>query len=213
MKSYRFGFVLAVFLSFLPCWGFCADTPVSPLYLGILDDKTISVQSLPVFKEVQLDRAIGILALRGGSLAFGVIDGRADKPLARLMLIRVSGRLNERARKKMENDRAVTLFKQQVRPALLRARDASQTNFYGPLAKMNLFLTEPIIPKGARKAMLIISDGVHNFPRKKQFKPPAPDVAIFGIGMEEELARRFFKDRVTLFESIDSAIEALGNIK
>lgn len=206
-------FVISLALFILPCGDICADSPEPLLYLGILYDVTGSVRSLPVLTEVQLDRIINMLARRGGSLAFTVIDERADKPLARLPLTWVSGRLDERARKKMKNDQAVAAFKQQVLPTLRRTRDASHTDFYGPLAKMNLFLTEPVIPKGAHKALLIVSDGVHTAPKRKQYKSPAPDAAVFGIGMEEDLARRFFKDRVSLFESIDSAIEALAIIQ
>ena len=212
MNRMFIGLVLAVALSFLPCRAGCAEIPEHLLYLGILYDVTGSVRSLPVLTEAQLEKIIKVLSLRGGSLAFTVIDERADKPLARLTLVRVSGRLDERARKKVKNDEAVTVFKDQVRPALLRARDASQTDFYGPVAKINLFLTEPVIPKGARKALLIISDGIHTFPKNKQVKPPTPDVSVLVIGIEEELARKFFKDRVSLFESIDSAIEALTTI-
>jgi hypothetical protein len=212
MNKFCICFVTSLALFFFPCGDIPANIPEPPLYLGILYDVTGSAQSLPVLTEAQLDKIIMMLSLRGGVLAFSVIDERADKPLSRLTLVHVSGRLDERARKKMKNDQNLAAFKQQVLPDLRRARDASLTDFYGPLAKMNLFLTEPVIPKGARKALLIISDGEHNISKRKQYKPLPPDAVVFVIGMEEELAKKFFRDQLSLFESIDAAIAALANI-
>ena len=203
------GLMIIVMLMASSCGQSQADLARPPLYLGVGDDVTVSAKILPRLTEAHLDRMIAILNRRGGAMAFTLIHENAQEALTRLSLVPVVGRLDERAAKKLKNNLVESAFKTQVQAALHRPRNASVTDFYGAVSRLNLFLSEASLPAGANKVMVIVSDGIHTVRHRNLYQSPAPDVRVFAVGIAEPLARKLFGDRVLLFESIDAAIDAL----
>ena len=192
--------------------GHQSSLPQNPLWLGIADDVSGSVEEsrLPVFTGDHLKDIVSILKIRGGAVAFDLIDEDAFQPLTRLELVRLAGRLDERARINQRNMSTEADFNATVEQKINRPRNARRTDIKGYLARFVLFFSEPTIPPGAEKVMLFISDGIDTGPRRRLSEIRLPeDVKIFAIGTEKTLAEKLFGNQAFLFESISAAIESL----
>lgn len=206
-------FMVPVLFTFLSCSGNPEErNNPNPLWLAMVPDFSDSVEkiNLQTLSNDHLDRLIDAIQRRGGGMAFGMIDEGAFKPLDRVDLVPVIGRLDERAMKNQSNRRGVDLFISTVQKKLDRPRDADRSDVRGAIARLALFFSEPIIPPGAEKIALFLSDGIDTGPmRKKDNIHLPPDVKVYVVGMEKGAAERLFGPDVILFESVDAAIEMI----
>lgn len=191
-----------------------ASPPERPLWLGVAYDVSGSVdqRELPVFTAAHLEKILATLKARGGATAFGLINEKAFKPLTRIELKRVAGRLDERAQINGDNQKAIGSFKAQVEEQIRRPRNAQRTDITGSIARFALFFGEPAIPVKAEKFLLFISDGIDTGPWRRLSDVHLPEgVKVFVVGMESGLAEKLFGKQATLslFEGIDAAINSL----
>ena len=185
----------------------------APLCVAVAYDVSGSVVQLelPVMKMEHVDRIISLVKKRGGCLAVGLIDEKAFAPLARLELLQVSGKLNERARINQKNEKGEAEFRELVEKKINRPRNARKTDFNGSIARLALFMSEPNIPPNGEKVALYVTDGIDTGTwRKLKGIKLSKDVKVYVVGMEENLARKFFGQQATLFEGIDAAIDSLS---
>lgn len=189
-----------------------ADSQI-PLCLGMAYDVSGSVDTygVPALQNSHLDHALSILKKRGGVMAFGLIDEKSFEPLDRLQLAPVMGRLDERARRNTRNQESINQFRIAVEPKISSPRKAKVTDFHGAMRRFRLFFNEST-SAGAEKLIIIISDGIETGTRKRQPLSLLPDdVKVYAIGMEDGKAKGLFGSNVTIFESIDAAIDAVSN--
>ena len=187
----------------------------APLCVAVAYDVSGSVAQLelPVMTMEHVDKIISLVKKRGGCLAFGLIDEKAFAPLARLELLQVSGKLNERARINQKNQKGEAEFREILEKKISRPRNAKRTDINGSIARFGLFFSEPTFMADAETVIIYISDGVDTgtWRNLKGIKLPK-DVKVYVVGMEENLARKFFGQQAVLFEGIDAAIETLGSV-
>jgi hypothetical protein len=183
----------------------------APLYIGIAYDVSGSVNEieLPVLTVTEIDRIIAVLKAHGGTLTFGLIDENAFKPLLRLELDPIVGRLDERAQLNINQRKAISEFRTKVEAKMNRLRNATVTDINGSIDRFTLFFGEPTIPPSAQKVMIFYSDGIHTAPWRKLANNLPDEVTVFTVGMERSLVRKVFGEHAILFESIDPAIKAL----
>ncbi len=189
-----------------------ALTTARPLYVGVADDVSGSVEEIELqpLTPNHIDKIMGTLKNRGGSIAFGLIDENAFVPLRRLNVEPVSGRLDVRAHKNQQNQKAILDFKNVIESKVRRPRNAPRTDIKGSIMRFRLFFGEPNIPRDAELVFLFISDGKDTRRRYSTDVELPANVKVYVVGTEPSLAHKLFGGRVTLFESIDAAIEALN---
>lgn len=185
----------------------------APLCVAVAYDVSGSVAQLelPVMTMEHVDKIISLVKKRGKCIAFGLIDEKAFEPLTRVELFQVSGKLNERARINQRNQKGEAEFSELVEKKINRPRNARRTDINGSIARLGLFFSEPTIMADAEKVLIFISDGIDTgaWRTLKGIKLPK-DVKVFVVGIEENLARKFFGQQAVLFEGIDAAIEGLS---
>ena len=179
----------------------------TPLILGIGYDVSGSAEKngVPILNMSHLDKSITIIQKRSGNLAFGVMDDKSFEPLDRLPLPIVAGRLDERAQATLKSKDSIAKFRSDVEPKL-KERNSKVTDFYGSLNRFMLFFNEPT--PHAEKILIVISDGIDTVTKRSNIQIPA-DLKVFAVGMDKSLAVKIFGDKVVLFESIDSALDAI----
>jgi len=144
-------------------------------------------------------------------MAFGLIDEKSFEPLDRVQLAPVIGRLDERARRNTSNQESIHQFRAAVEPKISSPRKAKTTDFHGAMRRFRLFFNEST-STGAEKLIVIISDGIESGTKKRQPLSLLPDdVKVCVIGMEDDKAKGLFGNNVTVFESIDAAIDAISS--
>lgn len=184
---------------------------VEPLCLGVAYDVSRSAQPLPEVTMGHIERILKVLNARGGCIAVALVDESAFRPLTRLKLEPVTGRLDERAEKATRNRKAEKEFLAKVETMISRPRNASKTDIKGTIARLVLFFNEPGIPAQAEKVALFISDGIDTAHWQGSRRSHLPDdVAVYVVGMEKGLAETWFDGQAVLFESPDAAIENLA---
>lgn len=183
---------------------------VEPLWLGVAYDVSRSAQPLPELTMEHVKRLLEVLEARGGSIAVGLVDESGFKPLTRLRLETVAGRLDERAKLHTKNKKTAEEFLTKVEGMLTQGRNASRTDVKGTIGRLGLFFGEPNIPAGAEKVLLFISDGADNAHWQGSASNNLPaDVAVYVVGMEKGLAEKWFGGQAVLFESPEAALENL----
>lgn len=181
-----------------------------PLCLGIAYDVSRSAEPLPELTMGHLERVLQIMKTRGGCVAVALVDESAFKPLTRLKIETVKGRLDQRADIAKRNRRVEEEFVTKVEAMLSRPRNAKRTDIKGTFARLGLFFGEPGIPTGAEKVLLIISDGIDTVHRQGLAGNSLPDdVTVYVVGMEKGLAAQWFGEQAVLFESPEAAIDNL----
>jgi hypothetical protein len=185
--------------------------PVGPLCLGVAYDVSRSAQPLPEVTMGHIERILKVLNARGGCIAVALVDESAFRPLTRLKLEPVTGRLDERAEKATRNRKVEKEFLAKVEAMISRPRDAGRTDIKGTLARLTLFFNEPGIPAETEKVLLLVSDGIDTAHWQGTGNNHLPaDVAVWVVGMEQGLAEKWFGGQAVLFESPDAAIENLS---
>ncbi|MEK7396742.1 MAG: hypothetical protein AAB116_07375 [Candidatus Poribacteria bacterium] len=185
----------------------------SPLLLGVADDVSGSAaqNGVPALSSTHIDRVISCLQKRGGIIAFGLIDEQSFEPLSRLPLTPVIGTLEERAQRNTMNQKAIEQFRSAIEPKLSPSQQAKVTDVNGTIRRFAIFFNEP---NNADKVFIFISDGIETASKRHKISASMPDdVKVFAVGMEKDAAAGLFGDKVTVFESIDSAIDAIPNIR
>lgn len=183
---------------------------IRPLCLGIAYDVSRSAEPLPELTMGHLERLLRIMKTRGGCVAVALVDESAFKPLTRLKIETVKGRLDQRAEIAKRNRRAEEEFVTKVEAMLTRPRNAKRTDIKGAFARLGLFFGEPGIPAGAEKVFLIISDGIDTVHRQGLVGNSLPDdVTVYVVGMEKWRATQWFGEQAVLFESPEAAVDNL----
>jgi hypothetical protein len=180
-----------------------------PIYIGLAYDISGSVAEIGLQEMTPdyLTQLLSILSDHGGTMAFGLIDDKAFEPLLRLELSPVDGRLDERAQQNRKNQEAVISFQSMMIEKIQKPRNAQHTDINGAVARFRLFFEEPTIPSNAEKIALFITDGIDTGPwRKLEIKMPST-VKVYTVGIESQMAKKLFGERVIRFESIDAAIK------
>lgn len=187
----------------------------SPLLLGVADDVSGSAaqNGVPALSSTHIDRVISCLQKRGGIIAFGLIDEQSFEPLCRLPLTPVIGTLEERAQRNTMNQKAIEQFRSAVEPKLSPSQQAKVTDVNGTIRRFSLFFNESN-NLNTNKVFIFISDGIETASKRHKISASMPDnVKVFVVGMEKDSATSLFGDKTTVFESIDSAIDAIPNIR
>lgn len=187
-----------------------------PLYVGIGYDVSRSVAQahLPQLTSSHIDRVIALIHKSGGTISLGLVDDAAFKPLEKLEVLRVAGRLDERAQINQKNRESEKAFRAIVASKISGPRNARATDIRGSIARFSLFFNEPTIPANARRVAIFISDGIDTGPWRKLSSVRLTDgVKVFVVGMEKNLAEKLFGKNAVLFESIDSALDGLRDLK
>lgn len=203
---------LNLFLSGCGVRGNDSRVLTEPLYVGVGYDvsRSVATAHLPQFTSNHLDRLIGLVNKSGGVVSVGIVDELAFEPLAKLQVLRVAGRLDERAQINQKNHESEKAFKADVASKISVPRNARATDINGSIARFSLFLDEPTIPANARRVVIFISDGIDTGPWRRLAGVRLPaGVKVFVVGMERTLAVRLFGKNAVLFESIDSALDGL----
>lgn len=182
-----------------------------PLCLGVAYDVSRSAQPLPEVTMGHITRIVNdVLNARGGCIAVALVDESSFRPLTRLKVEPVKGRLDERAAIATTNRKAQQEFLTKVEAMISRPRDAGRTDIKGTLARLTLFFNEPGIPAETEKVFLVISDGIDTAHWQGTGNNHLPDdVAVYVVGMEQSLSEKWFDGQAVLFESPDAAIDNL----
>jgi hypothetical protein len=186
-----------------------------PLQLGVADDMSRSAtqNGVPALSSVHIDHMISCLQRHGGTIAFGLIDEKSFEPLSRLLLIPVVGTLEERAQRNTMNQKVIKQFQSEVEPKINSPQQAKVTDINGTIRRFALFFNESN-NINSDKIFIFISDGIETASKRRKISASLPgDVKVFVVGMEKDAATSLFRDKVTVFESIDSAIDAISNIR
>lgn len=207
----RLCLALALAAIFFPACSGSPEPPQSkPIILSVLYDISRSARPLPALDEALLKEFTLPIQRGGGTLALSFIGECDESRMLRLDLNAVSGKLDQRAHLRMRNVRLVTAWIPDTSHNLIPKRDVGVTDINGALARMELFYSDPSLPIGANRLLLVISDGIHTTRcHRQEHVKFDDDVKVATVGMDRARARELFGARVAVFSDVDQALAYL----